>query len=93
MRTTLTLEPEVAEKLRAEAASGKRTFKEIVNEALRRGLGIATQPTREPIKVVPFSSAFRPGIDPAKLNQHYDELLADDYIGKHAQHSKEEPSR
>jgi hypothetical protein len=37
MRTTITLEPDVAAKLQKELAKGERTFKEIVNAALRRG--------------------------------------------------------
>ena len=38
MRTTLTLDDDVAAKLKAEARSGGRPFREIVNETLRRGL-------------------------------------------------------
>lgn len=38
MRTTITLEPDVAVRLQKEAAKGERTFKQIVNDALRRGL-------------------------------------------------------
>lgn len=38
MRTTLTLDDDVAAKLRAEARKTDRSFRETVNEALRRGL-------------------------------------------------------
>lgn len=38
MRTTLTLDEDVAAKLKAEARSSGRSFREVVNEALRRGL-------------------------------------------------------
>ena len=38
MRTTLTLDPDVAEHLRKAVAKGDRTFKQVVNAALRRGL-------------------------------------------------------
>ena len=38
MRTTLTLDDEVAAKLRAEARKTDRSFRETVNDALRRGL-------------------------------------------------------
>lgn len=38
MRTTLTLENDVATRLRAEARRSGRPFKEVVNECLRRGL-------------------------------------------------------
>jgi hypothetical protein len=38
MRTTLTLEDDVAAKLKAEARRSGRPFREIVNDTLRRGL-------------------------------------------------------
>jgi hypothetical protein len=42
MRTTLTLDGDVAAKLRAESRRTGRPFRQIVNETLRRG--IATRP-------------------------------------------------
>ena len=82
MRTTLTLDTEVAEKLRAEAALGKRTFKEIVNQALKRGLGIEKAEPEEPFEVITFASAFQPGIDPRKLQQFLDDEEAESYLRK-----------
>ncbi len=38
MRTTLTLDDDVAAKLKAESRRAGRSFKEIVNETLRSGL-------------------------------------------------------
>jgi plasmid stability protein len=38
MRTTLTLDDDVAAKLKAESRRAGRSFREIVNDALRRGL-------------------------------------------------------
>ncbi|MEI7781197.1 MAG: DUF2191 domain-containing protein [Planctomycetota bacterium] len=38
MRTTLTLDSDVAERAKADAAAMGKPFKEIVNEALRLGL-------------------------------------------------------
>lgn len=38
MRTTLTLDDDVAAKLKAESRRAGRPFREIVNETLRRGL-------------------------------------------------------
>ena len=46
MRTTITLEPDVAARLQKEAAKGERTFKQIVNDALRRGLDPASTPKK-----------------------------------------------
>jgi hypothetical protein len=44
MRTTLTLDEDVAAKLKAESRRLDRSFRDVVNETLRRGL--ATSPTR-----------------------------------------------
>jgi hypothetical protein len=38
MRTTLTLDDDVAAKLKAEARRGGRSFRDVVNETLCRGL-------------------------------------------------------
>ena len=76
MRTTLTVDEDVAEKLRALAHRRKLPFKTVVNEVLRRGLA-APEPgdkTRRPFRVDTFRSAFRPGIDPLRLNQLSDDL-------------------
>ena len=75
VRTTLTLDDDLAEKLKDLAARQKRSFKEIVNEMLRRGIGAQERsdaPKR--FRVATFRSAFRPGVDPMKLNQLSDEI-------------------
>jgi hypothetical protein len=38
MRTTLTLDDDIAAKLKAESRRAGRSFREVVNETLRRGL-------------------------------------------------------
>jgi plasmid stability protein len=75
MRTTLTLDDDLAEKLKSLAARRKTSFKEVVNEVLRRGI-TAQERTVLPkrFRVVPFRSAFRAGVDPLKLNQLSDEI-------------------
>ncbi|MGH7391368.1 MAG: CopG family transcriptional regulator [Candidatus Rokuibacteriota bacterium] len=78
MRTTLTLDDDVAMKLRELAHRRKVSFKEAVNSVLRRGL-VAQESRGEsprPFQVEAFRSAFRPGVDPLKLNQLSDELEA-----------------
>jgi len=79
MRTTLTLDDFVAERLQQEAVLGRKSFKETVNAVLRRGLGVDQPKPREPFRVQPHSSAFRAGIDPARLNQLADELEAEEF--------------
>lgn len=80
MRTTLTLDPEVAEALRREAALGKRSFKEIVNHALKRGLGLETASAHKRFRIKAHSSKFLPGIDPGRLNQSVDQLEAGEFL-------------
>jgi hypothetical protein len=84
MRTTLTLEPDVADRLRSEATLGKKSFKHIVNAALRRGLGLEKEAPSVLFRVIPHSAALRPGIDPGKLNQLADALEAAEFSRKHA---------
>jgi hypothetical protein len=77
MRTTLTLEDDVARRLKDLARRHRQSFKDVVNNTLRRGLTAqdAMEPG-EPYQVDTFSSGFRPGVDPLRLNQLLDELDA-----------------
>ena len=80
MRTTVTLEPDVAAKLKKLAHRTGRSFKATLNEALRRGLVAQERAVaRRPFVVEPHSGGFRPGVDQAKLNQLVDQLDADDF--------------
>jgi hypothetical protein len=51
MRTTLTLNDDVAAKLKTEAQRAGRPFREIVNETLRRGLESRRATQRRAFKV------------------------------------------
>lgn len=82
MRTTLTLEPEIADRLKQEAALGKRTFKAIINEALRRGLGMEATKRAHRFRVQPHSSPLFPGFDPTCLNQIVDELEVETFLAR-----------
>lgn len=64
MRTTLTLEEDVAARLRAEARRSGRPFKELVNECLRRGLAQRDRaPTRAHFAVKPRNmGTLQPGL-------------------------------
>jgi hypothetical protein len=55
MRTTLSLDDDVAAQLDAWRAKQKLTFKEAVNSALRRGLNELSRPkTRKPFRTKPI---------------------------------------
>jgi hypothetical protein len=47
VRTTLTLDEDVAAKLKAESRRAGRPFREVVNETLRRGLASRRIPARQ----------------------------------------------
>jgi hypothetical protein len=75
MRTTLTLEPDVAARLKQEARRTGKGFKSLVNEALRLGLGLAGKPRPAPrFEVTPHAFGFKPGVDLDRMNQLVDEL-------------------
>jgi hypothetical protein len=74
-RTTLTLDDDVADKLRRQAERRGVSFKEIVNAALRSGLAARDAGVRKrPYQVLVFDSPLCRGIDPMKLNQLSDDI-------------------
>jgi hypothetical protein len=81
MRTTLTLEPDVAVKLKKRMAEQKLTLKDAINQALRVGLE-ESESKRKLFKVESYPLGIRPGIDPDKLNQLLDELDVEEYLRK-----------
>jgi len=76
MRTTLTLEDDLAARLKERARRRKISFKQAVNDAIRRGLLSPDRvgEPRPPFCVQTFRSAFQPGVDPLRLNQLVDDL-------------------
>ena len=84
MRTTLTLDDAIAEKLKQLAHRRQESFKETVNRILLRGLHAQElgEERKEPYRVMTFESSFRPGVDIARLNQLSDELETDNDIEK-----------
>ena len=62
MRTTLTLDPDVAAKARKGAAKLGRPFKEVINAALRIGLDqVLKPPTTKPYRTKPRPLGLRRG--------------------------------
>jgi len=83
MRTTLTLDDDLAKQLQERARRGGESFKEVVNEALRRGLRAEKPTPRTPrFEVKPKACGFRSGVDILHLNQLSDELEIEDFQRK-----------
>jgi hypothetical protein len=63
MRTTVTLDDDVAAKLKEEARRQKTSFKEVLNSSVRQGLRASRPQSREPYRVRPRPLRARPDID------------------------------
>jgi hypothetical protein len=76
MRTTIALDDDLVEKLKRLAHKQRVSLRKVVNETLRRGLLTRDAPAerRAPFRTETFSSAFRAGIDPLRLNQVLDDF-------------------
>ena len=85
MRTTLTLDPDVSEKIRQETSSGKTSLKKLINEKLRIGFGITPRKKSPKFIVKPHASDYYPGIDPMKFNQLLDDMEAEEFLKKSGQ--------
>jgi hypothetical protein len=83
MRTTLTLDDDVAALLREEAQRSNEPFKKVVNRAIRLGLRSTEAPERKRFVVKGHSFGFKPGIDLDKIGQYADQLEDEAFIEKH----------
>ena len=63
MRTTLTLDDDVAAKLKTTARKSGRAFRDVVNDALRRGLVKDREAVRTPFTVEPRRLGLKPGLE------------------------------
>ena len=78
MRTTLTLDDDLAGLLKQRARELGIPFYEAVNRTIRAGIGEASGTRRHPApKTISHSFGFRPGIDLDKLGKLADELEAE----------------
>ena len=84
MRTTLTLDADLAKKVKDLAHRRGESFKQTLNDVIRRGLAARAQPSGTRYTIEPHHGGFRPGIDPGKLNQLVDQLDVEDLVEKTA---------
>jgi hypothetical protein len=60
MRTTLSLDDDVAQLLNKEVRRSGASFKAVVNRLLRLGLNVSKQPARKPFRVKPLNLGLPP---------------------------------
>jgi hypothetical protein len=68
MKTTLTLDDDLAERIADLAREIRKPFKVVLNDALRRGLG-ETTPSEPKFHVKSHPGKLRPGIDDRRFNE------------------------
>ena len=79
MRTTLTIDDDLAAILEQERKRKGKSLKEVVNSLLRRGLELEhLAPARAVVVTRPHDFRFKAGVDLDKLNQLADDLEAGD---------------
>ena len=66
MRTTLTLDDDLAMALQEKARRMFLPFKDVVNACLRRGLASESEPPRSPLVIRTFDAGLREGMDLTK---------------------------
>ena len=80
MKTTLTLDDDVADFLKEQSRLHNKPFKQVVNEVLRRGMTTGSEAVEVPkFRVVPNRSGLFTGIDSRRLNQLNDQLEAGEF--------------
>ncbi|MFP4510302.1 MAG: antitoxin [Spirochaetota bacterium] len=80
MRTTVTLDPDVEQLLKDHMHRTHGSFKETLNQAVRKGLTDTHEEPPEPFRVSARSMGLRTGIDPARLNSLSDDLETDAFL-------------
>jgi hypothetical protein len=80
MRTTVTIDPDVEQLLRDAMHANRMSFKNTLNNAIRHGLAGVVPSDEAPFKVKARPMGLRTGIDPARLNQLYDEMEVDAFL-------------
>ncbi len=88
MRTTVTLDPDVERLLKDAARRSGKSFKEILNRAVREGLAPrATARGGKPFRVKAHRMGLRPGIDASGMNRLPDEMEIETVLGKRRRRS------
>jgi hypothetical protein len=84
MRTTVTLDPDVAAKLKEETRTRGISFKEALNSSIRRGLDNGERTRRKPYKVRTAKMGARPGVNLDKALRLAGELEDEEILRKMA---------
>lgn len=78
----MTLDADLAQKLRDLAHRKHLPFKKVINDVIRRGLAAQelVESAGQPFVVTPHAGGFRAGVDLGKLNSLADQLETSDFL-------------
>ena len=83
MRTTVTLDDDVAQRLKDIAHRKKKPFRVVLNDTLRMGFSAQKKAAKlPPFKVIAKDGGLLPGIDPFGFNKLVDELEVEAFLEK-----------
>ena len=85
MRTTVTLDPDVERLLKLAMHRERKSFKQVLNEAIRTGLKPSSPRRKEKFTVRSSPLGLRPGFDSAGFNKLADEMEAESVSSRIAQ--------
>ena len=74
MRTTVTLDPDVARLVDAAMQRDRRTFKDTINDAIRRGISPTVARPASPFKLKAHKTQLAAGYDPVGFNRLADDI-------------------
>ncbi|MCW5978090.1 MAG: hypothetical protein KIT09_08425 [Bryobacteraceae bacterium] len=63
VRTTVTLDDDVVERVRRESRSRGASFRDTLNDLLRTALSIENRPRRRTLRIKPAHMGYRPGLN------------------------------
>ena len=83
MRTTLTIDDDIAARIEERRRTDGQSLKQVVNQLLREGLRSSERPPEtRPYRTKTHRLCLRPGFDAARLNQLVDELEIEERVAR-----------
>ena len=84
MRTTLTIDDDIAARIEERRRRDGKSLKQVINLLLRAGLRVEGRSRVKRYRTRPHALGLRPGFDAARLNQVVDELETDERLASEA---------
>jgi hypothetical protein len=82
MRTTFSIDPDLAPKLKALVRRKKDPMRKVINDLIRLALGIESRSAPREFEVKSQKLTLKTGYDPGALNALYDELETESAVSR-----------